>query len=114
MPRHQGLRISELIGLCASDVHLGSGAHLLCHGKGRKERATPLTPTMAIKILRHWLTEQQPAPTSRLFPTRTGTALSRDAIERYRAARHGQKTLTPVLGSGVGAPGEARALGMIR
>lgn len=81
-----GLRISELIGLCVNDVHLGSGAHLLCHGKGRKERVTPLTPA-TIKILRHWLTEQQPAPTSRLFPTRTGTELSRDAIER-RIALH--------------------------
>ena len=38
-----GLRISELIGLRRSDVHLGVGAHLICHGKGRKERITPLT-----------------------------------------------------------------------
>lgn len=81
-----GLRISELIGLCVSDVHLGSGAHLLCHGKGRKERVTPLTPT-TIKILRQWFETQQPAPTSRVFPTRTGTPLSRDAIER-RIALH--------------------------
>jgi integrase/recombinase XerD len=42
-----GLRISELIGLCAVDVHLGSGAHVLCHGKGRlarRERAQPEQP----------------------------------------------------------------------
>lgn len=38
-----GLRASELIGLRCSDVHLGSGAHVGCNGKGRKERVTPLT-----------------------------------------------------------------------
>lgn len=75
-----GLRISELIGLCASDVHLGTGAHLVCYGKGRKERVTPLT-SVTIKVLRDWLTEQKPSPSSRLFSTRTGTPLSRDAIE---------------------------------
>jgi len=81
-----GLRISELIGLCAVDVHLGSGAHVLCHGKGRKERVTPLT-SATIKILRDWLAEKEPSPSSPLFPTRTGTPLSRDAIER-RLALH--------------------------
>ena len=34
-----GLRASELIGLRCSDVHLGSGAHVGCNGKGRKEKA---------------------------------------------------------------------------
>ncbi len=81
-----GLRISELIGLRPGDVHLGTGAHLVCHGKGRKERITPLT-SATVNILRNWLTEQQPTSTSRLFPTRTGTPLSRDAIER-RIALH--------------------------
>ena len=38
-----GLRISELIGLTCADVHLGTGAHVVCRGKGRKQRATPLT-----------------------------------------------------------------------
>ena len=75
-----GLRISELIGLCVGDVHLGTGAHLVCHGKGRKERVTPLT-SATVEVLRYWLAEQQATSTSHLFPTRTGTALSRDAIE---------------------------------
>jgi len=75
-----GLRISELIGLCIGDVHLGTGAHVVCHGKGRKERITPLTAT-TVNVLRDWLTEQKVNPGSRLFPTRTGTPLSRDAIE---------------------------------
>ena len=81
-----GLRISELIGLCVGDVHLGTGAHLVCNGKGRKERITPLT-SATVKVLRDWLAEQQATSTSRLFQTRTGTPLSRDAIE-HRITLH--------------------------
>jgi integrase/recombinase XerD len=40
-----GLRVSELTALATRDVHLGTGPHAYCHGKGRKDRATPLTPT---------------------------------------------------------------------
>jgi integrase/recombinase XerD len=40
---HTGLRAPELTGLNASDLHLGAGAHVGCHGKGRKERVTPLS-----------------------------------------------------------------------
>jgi site-specific recombinase XerD len=75
-----GLRISELIGLCAGDVHLGTGAHLVCRGKGRKERVTPLT-SATVNVLRNWLAEQNVSPDRCLFPTRTGGPLSRDAIE---------------------------------
>jgi integrase/recombinase XerD len=38
-----GLRVSELTGLTGQDTHLGPGPHIRCHGKGRKDRATPLT-----------------------------------------------------------------------
>jgi len=76
-----GLRISELIGLTRADVHLGAGAHIVCHGKGRKERATPLT-TDTRAVLRDWLSEHVKDPTASLFPSRHGRALSRDAIER--------------------------------
>ncbi len=38
-----GLRISELTGLTRADIHLGPGPHVACHGKGRKDRITPLT-----------------------------------------------------------------------
>jgi len=37
-----GLRVTELTSLTCADVDLGTGAHLRCHGKGRKERITPL------------------------------------------------------------------------
>ena len=37
-----GLRASELTALTGRDVHLGAGAYVACHGKGRKDRITPL------------------------------------------------------------------------
>ena len=44
-----GLRVSELTGLNCSDVTLGTGASVRCEGKGRKQRAVPLTsPVEAI------------------------------------------------------------------
>lgn len=81
-----GLRISELIGLRRSDVHLDTGAHVACHGKGRKDRVTPLTVSTA-RVLRAWLIEHDPDLTTPVFPTQTGTPLSRDAIE-HRIAVH--------------------------
>jgi integrase/recombinase XerD len=52
-----GLRVSELIGLNCQDVILGSGAHVRCLGKGRKQRCTPLRPETA-KMLKAWLRER--------------------------------------------------------
>jgi site-specific recombinase XerD len=76
-----GLRVSELTGLRCQDVCLGKGAHLRCHGKGRKERATPLTSQTAA-VLRSWMTELGGEPGSPLFPSRRRGPLSRDAVER--------------------------------
>ncbi|HEU5416340.1 MAG TPA: tyrosine-type recombinase/integrase [Streptosporangiaceae bacterium] len=81
-----GLRVSELTGLTCHDVHLGSGPHVSCHGKGRKERITPLTKN-TIAVLRSWLAERHGEPEQPLFPNRTGGQLSRDAVEK-RLARH--------------------------
>jgi len=75
-----GLRISELRALTVDDVRFGPGPHVHTVGKGRKERCTPLLPA-TVKILKTWLRERGGAPGEPLFPTRTGTALSRDAIE---------------------------------
>ena len=79
-----GLRISELTGLTRTDVHLGPGAHVACHGKGRKDRITPLTRG-TVTVLRDWLGERRDDPDTPLFPTRRGTKLSRDAIEHRLA-----------------------------
>lgn len=81
-----GLRISELTGLTVADVHLGTGAHVACHGKGRKDRITPLTAE-TVHALREWLAEHVADPHAPLFPGRTGQPLSRDAIE-HRIALH--------------------------
>ena len=81
-----GLRASELTTLTIGDVHLGTGAHISCRGKGRKQRITPLTST-TITLLHAWLAERAAPPDAPLFPTRRGIQLSRDALER-RLTKH--------------------------
>ncbi|MGR3761925.1 tyrosine-type recombinase/integrase [Roseobacteraceae bacterium NS-SX3] len=76
-----GLRVSEAISLKVSDVELGTGAHVRCFGKGRKERATPLRPDCRGAI-KQWLAETRAEPNDRVFASQTGGSLSRDAIER--------------------------------
>ena len=74
-----GLRVSEVIGLRVRDVTLGRGAHIRCHGKGRKERSTPLTAQTAA-VLRSWMQEVAGEPDSPVFPSRRHSRLSRDAV----------------------------------
>lgn len=81
-----GLRASELTGLDRADIHLASGAHVSCQGKGRKQRITPLTALTAA-VLRVWLAERAGQPEEPLFPTRRGGRLSRDGLE-HRLAKH--------------------------
>ena len=81
-----GLCASELTWLTISDAHLGTGARICCLGKGRCQQITPLTTRTAV-ILKAWMTERGGLPPDPLFPTRRGTPLSRDALER-RVARH--------------------------
>jgi len=76
-----GLRVSELIGLNCQDVVLGTGGHVRCLGKGRKQRCTPLRPETA-RMLEAWLRERHGLPESPAFPSIRGGRLSRDAVER--------------------------------
>lgn len=87
-----GLRLSELTGLRCRDVALGAGAHVRCIGKGRKERAVPLTDR-TVTVLRQWMRERQGQNDDPLFPTRTGRRLSSDAVERRVAlmAQHAEE-----------------------
>lgn len=76
-----GLRVSELAGLHREDVILvgGSGAHVRCQGKGRRERSTPLKKEAAA-AMGAWLGERNGAPSDALFPNARGGFLSRDGI----------------------------------
>ena len=97
-----GLRVSELTGLTCGDVQLGAGAHVRCQGKGRKDRATPLT-SQTVKVLRAWLAERGGEPGQPLFPTRTGRPLSRDTVERLvgKHARTAAATCPSITGKNV-------------
>ena len=79
-----GLRVSELVGLRRCDAHLDRGAHVRCHGKGRKDRVTPLA-VQTVAVLQVWLRELASGPHTALFPSQLGRPLSRDAVERLLA-----------------------------
>ncbi len=74
-----GLRVSELTSLTRGNIELGSAAHVRCHGKGRKERITPLS-AQSCRVLRVWLAEHHGDETEPLFPSRRNAHLSRDAV----------------------------------
>jgi site-specific recombinase XerD len=76
-----GLRVSELIGLRPGQIIFGTGPHIRCRGKGRKERCVPLTRQTAF-VLKAWGAEPNCVPSEPVFPSRHGGALSRDAVER--------------------------------
>lgn len=76
-----GLRLAEVTGLTAQDLVLRSGAHVRCHGKGRKERCTPLSCSTA-RVLRAWLAERGAAGADLVFASVRRTRLSHDAVER--------------------------------
>jgi len=83
---HAGLRVSELTSLNCADISLRTGAHVRVEGKGRRQRAVPLTLD-AQTVLAIWIRERSGRPEDPLFPTRTGRRLTRDAVER-RVATH--------------------------
>lgn len=76
-----------MTGLTLQTVTLTApGAAVHTTGKGRRERATPLT-RQTLDVLRAWLLEIKPAPDGPVFPTRHGTRLSADAVQRL-VAKH--------------------------
>jgi len=86
-----GLRVSEMTALTHQDLHLSKPAHLLCHGKGRKDRVTPLNqPTT--NALSQWIGRNPGSrPADPVFTAQGNTApISRDAI----AARLRVHTIT--------------------
>lgn len=81
-----GLRLSELTGLRQQDVSLGTGANVRCQGKGRKQRATPLTKPTA-SVVAAWIKRQAQDDGQFLFPSVRGGRLSADAVQ-HLVARH--------------------------
>ncbi len=76
-----GLRVSEVTSLTRADICTQRpGAHVVCHGKGRKDRITPLdAPTTA--AMRLWLTENPGTPGTPVFTARgTTRKMSTDAV----------------------------------
>ena len=81
-----GLRLSEMTALRHEDISLGTGAHVRCRGKARKERCTPLAkPTVA--VLQAWIREQGRGDSKTLFPSSRGGSLSADGVQ-HLLARH--------------------------
>ena len=75
-----GLRVSELTALRCGDIVLGTGAHVRCTGKGRKERCTPLRKE-TVTAVRAWLREHNGISSAPLFPNARGGHLSADGVQ---------------------------------
>lgn len=88
-----GLRLSEVTSIRQQDLSLGTGAHIHCQGKGRKERCTPLAKS-TVKVLKVWTREQGQAGTKLVFPSVRGHQLSADAVQNLvkKYVRSAQKT----------------------
>jgi integrase/recombinase XerD len=79
-----GFRLSEITALRVDDLALGTGAHARCHGKGRKERCTPLARATT-RALRAWISESGAKGSDLVFGSRRETRLSHDAVQRLVA-----------------------------
>ena len=97
-----GLRVSELVGLLASQVNLVEGVVRVI-GKGDKERLVPLGEE-AIRWINRFIAEGRPDLTKRkttpvLFPGNRGEALTRQAfwhnIKRYAKVADIKTALSP-------------------
>jgi site-specific recombinase XerD len=78
-----GLRVSEVTSLSWADTCWElPGAHVACHGKGRKDRITPLEAGTAA-ALREWFNENPGPATAPVFTARgTARKMSTDAVEQ--------------------------------
>ena len=81
-----GLRLSELTAVRRDAVILDAGAHVRVLGKGRKERATPLT-RQTVAVLKAWLREIPDRADATVFPSSRGTRLSADGVQ-YLLNKH--------------------------
>lgn len=83
-----GLRVSELIDLRVDEVKFQPHAHVLIHGKGRRERCLPLWKTTTA-ALRAWLAVRGTVAVPQLFISARGGSLTRSGFE-YILCKHMQ------------------------
>jgi site-specific recombinase XerD len=77
-----GARVSEIIGVRVADVVLDGAPCVHLHGKGRKQRSTPLWKT-TVQEIRAWLRRNPTLSASAaLLPNREGRAMTRDNVNR--------------------------------
>jgi site-specific recombinase XerD len=88
-----GLRASELVAVRHEDIQFGTGAHIRCLGKGRKERITPIDSDTAA-VIRAWTRERDGQPHDPLFPGPTGHPLTRDGLRRIITRHVAAATVT--------------------
>jgi integrase/recombinase XerD len=100
-----GMRVSELVGVRAVDLHLDEG-YLTCIGKGNKERLIPIGEQAADSV-RRYARDGRPALAARskgrasvrLFVNARGGPLSRigfwKILKRHGAAANLPRTLSP-------------------
>jgi site-specific recombinase XerD len=93
-----GLRVSEITALTRGDLTMtGPNRFLTVVGKGRKQRSVPFT-ARTVDTLNRWLREGGQAPTSPVFPNRSGGRLSRDSVEaRLKLAVEAAARVAPSL-----------------
>jgi hypothetical protein len=84
-----GARVSELITLQQSQLHVGVHTFLQLHVKGRKERVVPVWPK-ASQILRSWFREIGEEPNRLAFPNAHGGPLTRQGVN-YILSQTAQK-----------------------
>ncbi|MEM5318628.1 site-specific integrase [Paraburkholderia sp. JHI869] len=81
-----GARVSEILALRIGDLVLGASPCVHILGKGRKERTVPLWRSTA-RLIKGWLPRIQDAPSQRVFPNRSGYAMTRSNVaDRLRLA----------------------------
>jgi len=77
-----GARVSEIIAVRVADVVLDGAPCVHLHGKGRKQRSTPLWKT-TVQEIRAWLRRNPTlSADAALLPNRAGHSMTRDNVNR--------------------------------
>jgi len=97
-----GLRLSELIGLRRADLHLATGAHVRCEGKGRKQRTTPLGRLSHVDQ-NYVRAETLRAANARLIDAQADIGLAQQWGGGLLASADGMRFVVPVATDNAGA-----------